>query len=181
MECPLIRVDSFGEPPEFPRPPWLLPVPREPSLPPRPAPPARLFLLTHVHTDHLTGLTGAFVGRIVCTPETKKMLLKLEQQKSRENVHKGVQEVPRKLFEGLRPRPVDPAKPNGRNVDCLVSREYPCNAESKTDNTGIRQAHTVQPRPLRRQRHFRYHHRSRGKPLSRIGHARLYISLHADC
>ncbi|WOO84707.1 5' exonuclease Apollo [Vanrija pseudolonga] len=99
---PLIRVDCFTSP--RPGTTWLLPNPKDPSLPWTPAPNAQLFLLTHVHSDHLLGLSNSFAGRILCSPDTKRMLLSLEAESNRVHSLNGILEVPKRKYDGLRPR-----------------------------------------------------------------------------
>lgn len=98
LEFPLIRVDCFttARPGDI----WLLPRPLLPEVT-FPAPPARLHLLTHVHTDHLKGLDGAFTGRILCHPDTKRMLLRQEALNDRRNLHEGKTELVKRKYTGL--------------------------------------------------------------------------------
>ncbi|KGB77315.1 hypothetical protein CNBG_3153 [Cryptococcus deuterogattii R265] len=104
LEFPHIRVDSFVAPPASHRPQWLIPRPSSsPSQllelyqPPR----AQLFLLTHTHADHVVGLTSDFTGHIICSPDTKRMLLGLEPEKERQWLDKGIRETKVKRFGGL--------------------------------------------------------------------------------
>lgn len=101
LEFPRIRVDSFTSPPPAHQPPWMLPDPYDPSAPLTQAPNAQLYLLTHVHSDHLIGLTNQFTGNIVCSPDTKRMLLRLESEMDRRHHHNGFREVKRRKYEGL--------------------------------------------------------------------------------
>lgn len=98
LEFPLIRVDCFTS--AKPRDVWLLPRPLVPEVT-VPAPPARLFLLTHVHTDHLQGLSNNFTGRILCHPDTKRMLLRHEETPNRRKLHEGNTELVKRKFAGL--------------------------------------------------------------------------------
>lgn len=123
LEFPQIRVDCFTTPPRSLDPPWLLPDPYDPILPHRPAPPAQLFLLTHVHTDHLIGLDNQFTGRIVCSPDTKRMLLRLEAEKEREHIVQGLRETPRRKYDGLRAKVVDRGTKEERTIDRIVSAD----------------------------------------------------------
>lgn len=96
--------------------------PEDPSSstePWRPAPNARLYLLTHVHTDHLTGLSNAFTGKIVCSPDTKRMLLRLEAEIERERVDGGVREGRMLKYAGLKARTIGEGKTE-RMVDMIV-------------------------------------------------------------
>ncbi|CAK9779698.1 unnamed protein product [Cutaneotrichosporon oleaginosum] len=104
LEFPRIRVDCFTPPPPAHRPRWTLPDPFDPKLPCIPAPNAQYYLLTHVHSDHLVGLTNDFTGNIICSPDTKRMLLRLEAEKDREHLRNGVREVKRRKYEGLAAR-----------------------------------------------------------------------------
>ncbi|ORX34745.1 beta-lactamase-like protein [Kockovaella imperatae] len=91
-EFPLIRVDCFTEPKGGP---YLIPsINEDRSLGPLiQAPRAQVFLLTHVHSDHLTGLKGDnFHGQIICTPDSKRMLLKLQAEKERKYMASGIKE-----------------------------------------------------------------------------------------
>lgn len=117
LEFPFIRVDCFTPPPSRPKTPWMLPHPANPSLPDRRSPHAQLYLLTHVHTDHLTGLNDSFTGHIICSPDTKRMLLRLEAERERSHRFTGVREVKKRKYEGLCARQSD----NGV-VDYIVSK-----------------------------------------------------------
>lgn len=94
-------MDCFTPRPSPPKAPWKLPHPSNPALPDRAAPNAQLYLLTHVHTDHLTGLGDDFTGHIICSPDTKRMLLRLEAERERSHRHHGVREVKKRKYEGL--------------------------------------------------------------------------------
>nr|XP_019014566.1 uncharacterized protein I206_00649 [Kwoniella pini CBS 10737]OCF53347.1 hypothetical protein I206_00649 [Kwoniella pini CBS 10737] len=102
LEFPTIRVDCF-----LPSKSTLLPSP--PScpthpLPLTPAPNAQLFLLTHVHSDHLLGLSDSFTGKIICSPDTKRMLLALEAEVDKGHLEEGTKEIKRLKYPGLRSR-----------------------------------------------------------------------------
>ncbi|RXK36735.1 hypothetical protein M231_05970 [Tremella mesenterica] len=88
------------------------------------APPAQLFLLTHVHSDHLVGLTSNFTGRIICTPDTKRMLLRLEGENDRVLREKGITELPRLRFPGLGARRLNMGKKGERIVDLIETIPY---------------------------------------------------------
>lgn len=122
LEFPLIRVDCFTVPPPPSTPArWLLPDPYDLSAPSLPAPNAQLFLLTHVHSDHLLGLSETFTGKIVCTPDTKRMLLRLEAEVQREYVHEGLREGPgKRKYAGLKARTEVTQKGKKRVVDLIV-------------------------------------------------------------
>ncbi|KAK6905298.1 hypothetical protein I204_05244 [Kwoniella mangroviensis CBS 8886] len=103
LEFPTIRVDCF-----LPSSPSTL-LPSLPSCsthpyPLKPAPNAQLFLLTHVHSDHLMGLSDSFTGKIICSPDTKRMLLALEAEVDRGLLEEGKREVRRLKYPGLRRR-----------------------------------------------------------------------------
>jgi len=83
------------------------------------APNARLYLLTHVHTDHLVGLSNAFTGKIVCSPDTKRMLLRLEPEIERERLDIGVREQKVLKYDGLKRRTKGEGKVQ-RVVDIIV-------------------------------------------------------------
>lgn len=52
----------------------------------------------------MIGLSEDFSGKILCSPDTKRMLLRLEAEAERKNVHFGHREVRRRKYEGLRRR-----------------------------------------------------------------------------
>lgn len=116
LEFPLIRVDCFTSPRGTP---WLIPSPDD-SNDLRPAPRAQLFLLTHVHSDHLLGLSDNFTGRIVCSHDTKRMLLRLEAERERSALAKGVKEQAKRKYDGLRARVLDVGTKHERVVDNIV-------------------------------------------------------------
>lgn len=89
------------------------------------APPAQLYLLTHVHSDHLLGLSDSFTGKIVCSPDTKRMLLRLEAEQSRQHHVEGTKEVIKRKYEGLRARVVGKGTRDERVVDHIVSCQTP--------------------------------------------------------
>lgn len=84
-----VRVDSFTSP-------------RDPAV----SPPA-LYLLSHVHSDHTTGLGAkSFAGRVICSIDSKAMLLNLEPCASRISVDKEIRSEPKKSFSHLKRDPV---------------------------------------------------------------------------
>ncbi|KAE8543178.1 hypothetical protein D1P53_000665 [Cryptococcus gattii VGV] len=123
LEFPHIRVDSFVAPPASHRPQWL--IPRPSSSPTQPLelyqpPRAQLFLLTHTHADHVVGLTSDFTGHIICSPDTKRMLLDLEPERERQWLDKGIRETKVKRFGGLAAkRGID-----GKIVDRIEAQPY---------------------------------------------------------
>ena len=116
LEFPQIRVDCFTRPhPPTSDKAW--------HLPPGPvlAPPAQLYLLTHVHTDHLLGLSDNFTGQIVCSPDTKRLLLQLESEKERGYVVDGTKEIGAKKYGGLKARVEGKGTKDERSVDRIAS------------------------------------------------------------
>jgi hypothetical protein len=123
LEFPLIRVDCFTQTTPIFLPPSYLPAPN-----------AQLYLLSHIHTDHLEGLSTAseFNGTILCSAASKEMLLRLEAATQRVLHLKGHIETPRrKYWNALQPRArlrtVDEirkgkAKGSSVKVDPFVSR-----------------------------------------------------------
>lgn len=123
LEFPQIRVDCFTTRPRSNAKPWMLPCPTDPTHL-TPARPAQLYLLTHVHTDHLTGLGDNFTGRIVCSIDTKRMLLRLEEQKERKAVHEKTKETAKRKYEGLQPVVLEKGTKYERVVDHIVSEPH---------------------------------------------------------
>jgi hypothetical protein len=128
LEFPQIRVDCFTTP--TPSRPHLIPSdPSSSSAPWVKAPNARIYLLTHVHTDHLVGLSNAFTGKIICSPDTKRMLLRLEPEIERERLDGGVREQKVLKYDGLRKRMIGEGKTQ-RVIDIIVrvleSRSLAC-------------------------------------------------------
>ena len=76
--------------------------------------------MTHVHTDHLVGLSNAFTGKIICSPDTKRMLLRLEPEIERERLDGGVRESKVLKYDGLKRRVKGEGKAQ-RVVDIIVS------------------------------------------------------------
>jgi hypothetical protein len=121
LEFPLIRIDCFTQ--------------INPPLPPSllPAPNALLYLLTHVHTDHLQGLSkSSFNGKIVCSRETKEMLIRLETAAGRRLKAAGMVDRNLKIYGNLKDsrieRTIDLKRAGGLSgpmnvlVDRFVSR-----------------------------------------------------------
>ncbi|WVQ93754.1 hypothetical protein IAU59_000831 [Kwoniella sp. CBS 9459] len=105
LEFPTIRVDCFlPSSPTSTLLPHSDPCTSTHPYPLSPAPNAQLFLLTHVHSDHLLGLSDSFTGKIICSPDTKRMLLRLEPEIERTHLENGVKESRRLKYPGLRPR-----------------------------------------------------------------------------
>ncbi|OCF36192.1 hypothetical protein I316_02065 [Kwoniella heveanensis BCC8398] len=104
LEFPTIRVDCFLPSSSSNLLPQSDPSTSDHPYPLQPAPNAQLFLLTHVHSDHLLGLSDSFTGKIICSPDTKRMLLKLEPEIERSHLENGVKEVRRLKYPRLRAR-----------------------------------------------------------------------------
>ena len=121
LEFPQIRVDCFTSRPRSNANPWMLPDPADPTIL-TPARPAQLYLLTHVHTDHLTGLTDSFTGRIVCSLDTKRMLLRLESEAERKAVHEQQKGTAKRKYGALGAKVMDKGTKYERVVDNIVSR-----------------------------------------------------------
>ncbi|WWC58202.1 uncharacterized protein I303_100738 [Kwoniella dejecticola CBS 10117] len=121
LEFPTIRVDCF-----LPSTSTLLPSPPTCSthpLPLTPAPNAQLFLLTHVHSDHLLGLSDSFTGKIICSPDTKRMLLALEAEVDRGHLEEGTKEIKRLKYPVLRRRTTGKGK-DEKVVDRIEAVPY---------------------------------------------------------
>lgn len=83
-EFPYIRIDSFSQSPT-------------PGFPA-----AQLYLLTHAHTDHLTGLDNASTNIVIlCSEVTKRLVLNYEREKDRIAFDRGLIERRRKAYQGL--------------------------------------------------------------------------------
>jgi L-ascorbate metabolism protein UlaG (beta-lactamase superfamily) len=83
-EFPSIRIDSFSQSPT-------------PGFPA-----AQLYLLTHAHTDHLTGLDSASTNIvIICSEVTKRLVLNYEREKDRVAFDRGNVERRRRAYVGL--------------------------------------------------------------------------------
>ncbi|WWC85879.1 uncharacterized protein L201_000746 [Kwoniella dendrophila CBS 6074] len=142
LEFPTIRVDCFLPSTSSTLLPSLPTCPTHP-YPLRPAPNAQLFLLTHVHSDHLMGLSDAFTGKIICSPDTKRMLLALEAEVDRGFLEEGTKEVKRLKYPGLRKRKEGKGK-DEKIVDRIeaVPYNYPKEYEIGYEN-GKLQAVTI--------------------------------------
>lgn len=87
FEFPYIRIDSFSQSPT-------------PGFPT-----AQLYLLTHAHTDHLTGLDSASTNIIIlCSEVTKRLVLNYEREKDRIAFDRGLIEQRRRAYQGLAAR-----------------------------------------------------------------------------
>lgn len=100
-----IRVDAFatpaGDAPDF----------QVPSL----------HLLTHTHTDHLTGLSSNSFGAIVvCSLVAKEMLLNLEPTHERITYDKGLRRDRLRPYAKLR---IDPIKAKDGKMDYTYARD----------------------------------------------------------
>ncbi|GHJ90155.1 hypothetical protein NliqN6_6557 [Naganishia liquefaciens] len=84
IEFPYIRIDSFTQ----------TPTPGFPA--------AQLYLLTHAHTDHLTGLDNASTNIVIlCSDVTKRLVLNYEREKDRIAFDQGLIERRRRAYRGL--------------------------------------------------------------------------------
>ncbi|KAI1499947.1 beta-lactamase-like protein [Biscogniauxia marginata] len=75
-------------------------------------PPALAYFLSHIHSDHLTGLETFKSPFVYCSHATKEMLLRLKKYPSRLNYAKGILENPhtqtyKHLAKVLKPIPLD--------------------------------------------------------------------------
>jgi hypothetical protein len=68
----------------------------------------------------LLGLSDNFTGHILCSPDTKRMLLKLESEKERDLLVKGNKESPKRKYEGLKARVEGKGTKDERVVDRIV-------------------------------------------------------------
>ena len=59
-------------------------------------------------------------GKIICTSDTKRMLLRLEAELDRKHHDGGVREKQKRKYEGLRPRLVGKGTKEERLVDMIV-------------------------------------------------------------
>ena len=76
IDFPHIRVDCFTAPPKDS--PWLLPTsgPSKGQSVSITVPNAQLYLLTHVHSDHLLGLSDSFTGQLPSTASVAVQVLR---------------------------------------------------------------------------------------------------------
>ncbi|EJT98796.1 hypothetical protein DACRYDRAFT_35001, partial [Dacryopinax primogenitus] len=52
-----------------------------------------LYLLSHTHVDHIRGLDAStFCGKVICSPDAKEMILRMETAKDRVDYDRGVRE-----------------------------------------------------------------------------------------
>lgn len=65
-------------------------------------PPPLAYFLSHVHSDHLTGLESCKSPFIYCSPATRDLLLRLEKYPHRMNFAKGILESRRQTYGHLR-------------------------------------------------------------------------------
>lgn len=84
-----IRVDEFiGLPSDYPVEP-------------------KLHLLTHTHTDHLTGLSSKSFGHtVVCSEDAKRMLLRHEPFDERSMFERGIRAEKKRTFKHLKVVPL---------------------------------------------------------------------------
>ena len=65
-----------------------------------------LHLLTHTHSDHLTGLSArSFAGMVICSKDAKEMLLNWESKEDRINFDKKFITTRRRGYEHLKIEP----------------------------------------------------------------------------
>lgn len=77
--------------------------------------PAWINLLSHIHSDHTQGLSApTFSSRVVCSEDSKKMLLLVESVDDRINYDKGIITYKKRTFAAL--------KRDGRNHRDLLVR-----------------------------------------------------------
>ena len=80
-----------------------------------------LHLLTHTHTDHLTGLSAQSFGeRIVCSPDAKEMLLRHEVYNERALKDRDLRAENMRTYKHLK---VGPRKIQDGRVDYTGSRD----------------------------------------------------------
>ena len=84
-EFPDIRIDYFRA--------------SESSTPSRPP---LAYFLSHVHSDHLTGLESCKSPFIYCTPATRDIVLRLEKYPHRMNFAKGILETRKQTYRHLK-------------------------------------------------------------------------------
>ncbi|KZO97143.1 hypothetical protein CALVIDRAFT_554751 [Calocera viscosa TUFC12733] len=80
--------------------------------PPNPQVTPALHLLSHTHVDHIRGLDAkSFCGKVVCSPDAKTMILRMETAKDRVDYDRGLREQKIRRWARLR---VGPRKRDGR-------------------------------------------------------------------
>lgn len=80
-----------------------------------------LHLLTHSHTDHLTGLSSnSFGATVVCSPAAKEMLLNYEPTRERIAYDKGLRRDRLRPYAKLR---IDPIKTKDGKMDYSYARD----------------------------------------------------------
>ena len=89
-----------------------------------------LHLLTHTHTDHLTGLSAqSFGGTIICSPDAKEMLLRHEVYNERALKDMELRVENTRTFKHLR---VEPRKMQDGTVDYTGARDLLVSIVSST-------------------------------------------------
>lgn len=168
LEFPQIRVDCFTSRLGTRANPLRLPSSTDPTILTR-AREAQLYLLTHVHTDHLSGLTESFTGQIICSLDTKRMLLRLEEEKERKAVHDGDKPTAKRKFGALRKHTLDEGTKHERIVDRIVSATT---YELIAGSAAIQLSQRIRAWLWR----TGHNHPSRCQSLSRIHHVRVYLA-----
>ncbi|EMD40185.1 hypothetical protein CERSUDRAFT_122252 [Gelatoporia subvermispora B] len=83
--------------------------------------PAKLYLLTHTHTDHLNGLAArSFSGRVICSHDAKEMLLRHEIYSERALREMDLRAENMKTFRHLK---VEPRKTGDGGISYAGSRD----------------------------------------------------------
>ncbi|WVQ76249.1 hypothetical protein IAR50_005914 [Cryptococcus sp. DSM 104548] len=103
LEFPAVRIDSFGPLPKnstIHHVPVSTNSPIEVYTPPN----AQLFLLSHTHADHVMGLHSDWTGTIICSQDSKGMLLNLVPEREREWLYRNIRQLKKRRFEGLMAR-----------------------------------------------------------------------------
>lgn len=120
-----IRVDEFTTPSD------------DPTF----VPPA-LHLLTHTHSDHLTGLAAkSFASKVWCSHDAKEMLLRLEPYKERKLKDSDIREDKKlaKAYQHLKvsPQVVDGRKDYHGSRDLLVRLLLCISSDMASEHEGI--------------------------------------------
>ncbi|KAG7087564.1 hypothetical protein E1B28_013519 [Marasmius oreades] len=90
-----IRIDEFTE----------LPTTRDPNDPTPTN--AKLYFLTHTHSDHLLGLQAkGFAQKVYCSQDAKQMLLRIEEFQERSLRDKGYRAEPTRKYRHLQVNPI---------------------------------------------------------------------------